>query len=44
LVIDEADRLFDDTILPDLRKIIDYLPKKKQVILATATINEKFND
>lgn len=38
LVIDEADRLFDAGFLPDLRKIVDELPERRQTLLFSATM------
>ncbi|KRX09254.1 P-loop containing nucleoside triphosphate hydrolase [Pseudocohnilembus persalinus] len=44
LVLDEADRLLERSIFPVVQDILEKLPKKKQIVLATATVNEYFTD
>ncbi len=38
LVLDEADHMFDRGFLPDLRRILTYLPKKRQTLVFSATM------
>jgi superfamily II DNA/RNA helicase len=39
LVLDEADRLFEEKLLPNMRSIIKAMPELRQALLATATID-----
>lgn len=40
LVLDEVDRLFDMGFMPDVRKIITYVPRSRQTLLFSATMSD----
>ncbi len=41
LVLDEADQMFDMGFLPDVRRILTYLPRERQTLLFSATMPQE---
>ncbi|MDX8400135.1 MAG: DEAD/DEAH box helicase [Gallionellaceae bacterium] len=41
LILDEADRMLDMGFMPDLKRIVALLPKKRQTLLFSATFSEE---
>lgn len=44
LVLDEADRLMDMGFMPQVRRIVTKLPRNRQTIMFSATINRRIED
>ena len=44
LVLDEADQMFDMGFLPDVRKILRFIPKQRQTLLFSATMPTAINE
>ena len=38
LILDEADHMFDKGFLPDIRRILSYVPKRRQTLIFSATM------
>ena len=43
-VLDEADRMLDMAFFPDVKRIVKFLPKKRQTLLFSATIPAEIAD
>jgi ATP-dependent RNA helicase RhlE len=41
LIVDEADRMFDMGFITDVKRIIAHIPKERQTLLFSATINDE---
>lgn len=44
LVIDEADRMFDMGFLPDIRRVLRYMPNPRQTLLFSATMPDDIRE